>query len=141
MTDPDPAATPSGFDPERLARGAEVFEDVYGGLMGAPAPGSMPFSDMMLAQLFAEHWDRPELDRRARRLLTLGILAASGDAGAWSIHLEAALRNGELTPTEARESVLHASQYAGYPKASPLLIATEEVIARTAAKADGSDDD
>lgn len=136
-TDDDPtddnATAANGFDPERVARGAAKFEEVYGGLMQAPPAGSMPFSDMMLAELFAEHWSRPQLDTRSRRLLTLGILAASGDAGAWSIHLESALRNGELTTTEARECVLHASQYAGYPKASPLLMATEEVIARVAA--------
>lgn len=135
-------STPDGeptVDRDRVARGADVFDDVYGGVMSAPAAGSSSFSDVMLAQLFAEHWARPELDRRARRLLTLGIVAAAGDAGAWSIHLEAALRNGELTPTEARECVLHASQYAGYPKASPLLIATEEVIARTGEDATGSD--
>lgn len=128
------AADETGWlDPERAARGAALFEDVYAGLMSAPAPGSMDFSDMMLAQLFAEHWGRDQLDRRARRLLTLGIVAAAGDAGAWSIHLEAALRNGEVTAVEAREAVLHVSQYAGYPKASPLLIATEQVIARVTA--------
>lgn len=127
-------APSSGWlDAERAARGAALFEDVYAGLMAAPEPGSMDFSDMMLAQLFAEHWGRDQLDRRARRLLTLGIVAAAGDAGAWSIHLEAALRNGEITPVEAREAVLHVSQYAGYPKASPLLIATEQVISRVPA--------
>jgi alkylhydroperoxidase/carboxymuconolactone decarboxylase family protein YurZ len=121
---------PRRFDADRLARGAEVFNDVYGGIMQAPEPGSMPFSDVMLAQLFAEHWASPDLDRRARRFLTLGMVAAQGDAGAWSMHLEAALRNDEITPAEAREAVIHVTQYAGYAKASPLLIATEQVIGR-----------
>ncbi len=136
MTD---SSSPPEFDADRLARGAAIFNDVYGGIMQAPPPGSMPFSDVMVAQLFAEHWARPGLDRRARRILTLGLVAAQGDAGAWSIHLEAALRNGEITPTEAREAVIHVSQYAGYPKASPLLIATEDVIKRVekASPADG----
>jgi len=143
---PDPSATGADraseawLDAERVARGAALFEDVYAGLMSAPEPGSMDFSDMMLAQLFAEHWGRDQLDRRARRLLTLGIVAASGDAGAWSIHLEAAMRNGEITAVEAREAVLHVSQYAGYPKASPLLIATEQVISRVPAPTDPTTD-
>lgn len=117
-------------DDERVERGRQLFDAVYGGVMSAPPAGTMDFSDVMFGELFAEHWGRPQLDFRARRLLTLGVIAVAGDAGTWSIHLEAALRNGELTATEARECVLHLSQYAGYPKASPLLLVTEELIAR-----------
>lgn len=129
-TDRAGADAPPPIDSDRLARGAATFDAVYGGLMSAPPPGSLEFSDVMLAQLFAEHWARPQLDVRARRLATLGAIAALGEPGAWSIHVEAALRNDELTATEARELVLHLSQYAGYARVSPLLLATEEAIAR-----------
>ena len=60
---------------------------------------------------------------------------SSAAFGPYSIHLEAAPRNGELTATEAHECVLHASQTAGYANVSPLLITTEEAIAKVAGDA------
>lgn len=130
----DGETTPA-LDAGRLERGARVFDEVYGGVMSAPPTGLLDFADLMLGQLFAEHWSRPQLARRDRRLLALGVIAAVGDADTWAIHLEAALRNGEVTAVEARESVIHLSQYVGYPRASPLLLKTEEVIGRVAAPA------
>lgn len=120
-------------DPERLARGTEMFERVYAGVIPVPPPGLIDFADIMLGQLFAEQWARPQLAMRDRRLLTLAVIASVGDADTWAIHLEAALRNEELTPDEARETVIHLAQYVGYPRASPLLMKTEVVLAKVAA--------
>jgi 4-carboxymuconolactone decarboxylase len=117
---------------DRYDLGAEVFAEVYNGVIDVPPKGMLDFADIMISQLFAEHWSRAELAIRDRRLLTLAVIAADGDAGTWAIHLEAALRNQEFTDIEAREMILHLSQYVGYPRASPLLLATEEVIAKVA---------
>jgi 4-carboxymuconolactone decarboxylase len=139
MTDHDDTGADdagSTIDPDRLARGAAMFDEVYGGVMSAPPAGLLDYADLMLGQLFAETWDRPQLGRRERRLLTLASIAAVGDPGTWAIHLEAALRNGELTPTEARECVIHLTAYLGYPRTSPLLITTEEVIGKVGASPD-----
>lgn len=130
---PPPDHTP---DAERIERGTEVFDEVYQGVIDAPPAGLLDFADVMLGQLFAEHWSRPQLARRDRRLLTLATIAAVGDADTWAIHLEAGLRNDEFTPVEAREMVLHLSQYVGYPRASPLLLKTEEVLGRVARDAE-----
>ncbi|MEZ5144243.1 MAG: carboxymuconolactone decarboxylase family protein [Acidimicrobiales bacterium] len=124
------------IDADRLARGSREFEAVYGGVLPAPPPGLLDYADLMLGQLFAEHWARPQLARRDRRLLTLAVIAAVADADTWAIHLEAALRNGELTDVEAREVVIHLTPYVGYPRTSPLLLKTEEIIGRVAADAD-----
>lgn len=123
-------------DPERVALGAEVYEAVYAGTLPAVPPGAMAFTDVMYAQLFAEQWTRPGLGFRERRLLTLAVIAALGDAGTWAIHLEAALRNGELTAEEAREIVLHLTPYVGYPRVSPMAGQTEVVIGKLAAEQD-----
>ena len=125
-----PATPVPIIDEDRLSRGAAVFEEVYGGVIPAPPPGLLDFADVMLGPLFAEQWARPQLARRDRRLLTLATIAAVGDADTWAIHLEAAVRNGELTPVEARETVIHLAAYVGYPRASPLLLKTEEILGR-----------
>jgi len=125
-------------EPERIARGGEVFADVYGGVLGPMPPGVLDYADLMLGQLFAEGWARPQLGFRERRLLTLAAIAAVGDADTWAIHLEAALRNGELTDVEARECVIHLTHYVGYPRTSPLLLRTEEIINKVAAASDGA---
>ena len=122
----------SPIDPERIERGAAVYARVYGEALPVVPPGTMAFTDVMYAQLFAEQWSRPQLGFRERRLLTLAVIAAVGDADTWAIHLEAALRNGELTTDEAREVVLHLTPYVGYPRISPLAGRTETVIAKLA---------
>ncbi len=127
----------SGIDAERLARGAEVFDDVYGGIVPLPPPGFLDFADVMLTQLFAEQWTRPQLERRERRLITLAAVLALGEPDAWGIHLESALRNDEITPTEAREILIHLAQYVGYPRVQGVVVRTEEIIARVAADTSG----
>lgn len=133
MTDtPEPDAAPA-IDPERLERGARMFEQVYGGIVPLPPPGFMDFADVMLTQLFAETWARPQLAMRDRRLITLAAVASTGDSATWGIHLEAALRNEEITPVEARECVIHLAQYLGYPRVQALARVTEEIIGRVGA--------
>ena len=127
-TEPNPP-----IDPERIERGARVFQQVYGGIVPLPPPGFLDFADIMLGQLFAEQWARPQLGMRDRRLLTLAAVASTGDSAAWAIHLEAALRNGEITDVEARECVIHLAQYLGYPRVQALVRVTEELVARVAA--------
>lgn len=119
-------------DPERLARGAEVFEQIYAGVVPMPPPGFLDFADVMLTQLFAETWTRPQLGIRDRRMITLAAVLAVGEPEAWCIHLEAALRNEEITATEAREILIHLAQYVGYPRTQGVVRLTEEIIAKVA---------
>jgi 4-carboxymuconolactone decarboxylase len=125
-------------DPDRLARGAEVFGDLYAGIVPLPPSGYLDFADVMLTQLFAEQWTRPQLERRERRLITLAAVLALGEGDAWAIHLESALRNDEITPTEAREILIHLAQYVGYPRVQGVVVRTEEIIGRVAADSSGS---
>ena len=68
-------------DSSRRERGLAKFNEVYCGDVPAPPPGAMPFFDLMLEQLFAEIWTRPELSQRDRRLVTMGVLACGGASG------------------------------------------------------------
>jgi 4-carboxymuconolactone decarboxylase len=109
-------------------RGARMLRRVYAGDVVDVPEGTMPFNDVMLRTLFAQVWDREALDIRSRRLLIMGVIAASGQADTWKIQARAALRRRELTPDELRETLVMLAPYAGYPNVSGLVVATEEVI-------------
>jgi len=115
-------------DPARRKLGAETIAKVYAGDVVVPPEGANAFADLMLEQLFAEVWTRPALSIRERRLLIMGVIAALGEANTWKIQLRAALKNGELTPEQARETLIQLVQYIGYPRAASLLGPTEEAI-------------
>lgn len=114
---------------DRRERGAEMIKKVYAGDVIVPPEGASAFADVMLEQLFAEVWTREALPMRDRRLLIMGVIACMGESTTWSIQAKAALKNGELTPEQLREALIHLAQYAGYPRAAGLLGPTEKVIA------------
>jgi 4-carboxymuconolactone decarboxylase len=124
-------------DDERsqFERGADKLREVYAGDVVDIPEGTFAFNDVMLRSLFAEVWDRDVLDIRSRRLLIMGVIAAAGQTDTWRIQARAALKRGELTPDELRETLVMLAPYAGYPNVAPLVIACEEVI--TTWQADG----
>ena len=119
-------------DEARRERGARKLAEVYAGGGTTTSPGAHAFSDIMLEQLFGEVWTREELSVRDRRLLVMGVIAALGEADPWKIQVRSAIKNGELTPEQARETLVQLAQYAGYPRVAGLLRATEEAIAAAA---------
>ena len=62
----------------RWERGLQRYREVYGDDAVVFERGQMTFFDVMIEQLFAEVWTRPALPIPARRLLTMGVLAAMG---------------------------------------------------------------
>ena len=119
-------------DPMRRERGVEMMKKVYAGDVVTPPPGVMPFSDLMLEQLFAEVWTREELSVRDRRLVIMGIIAALGEKDTFAIQARAAVKNGELTPAHVREVLITVANYAGYPRAAGLIGPTEQTLAQVA---------
>ena len=111
-------------------KGIEMFGKCYGGAITAPEPGQDPFFDIMLEGLFGNVWAREEiLSIRERRLFTMGIIAALGEYDVFGIQVSSALKTGELSPEQARELVIHAASYAGYPRSGGLRGAVEKAIA------------
>ena len=92
-------------DSERRKRGAEMLKEVYAGDVVVPPPG-IPFVDIMLEQVFAEVWSRDVLNIRDRRLVLLGIIAEKGEPMTFGIQAKAALKRGELSVEELRETLL-----------------------------------
>ena len=113
--------------PEARRRGLEKMEEVYGFDM-ADAEGD--FFRYTADHLFGEIWQRPGLTDRDRRLLLIGMLAASGQADVLGIQVPAALANGELDDQALREIVIFVCHYAGWPHGARLNAVVEETIAK-----------
>lgn len=84
---------------------------------GAKAGFAPEIGPMAFENVFAGLWTRPGLDKRARSLLTLGILIGLRSEDELQIHMMIALANG-LTMQELEEVIYHASGYAGFPAAN-----------------------
>jgi 4-carboxymuconolactone decarboxylase len=115
-------------DDERRARGEQVFDQVYGGVVQLPPAGERDaFLDTMRAQLCGEVWSRDVLTIRDRRLLIMGVIAALGERDLFGIQARAALAKGELTREQLDEIVLLLAPYVGYPRASGLRAVVKQV--------------
>jgi hypothetical protein len=58
-------------------RGLENLRDVYAGDVVTLPEGTMAFNDVMVQTLFDQVWRRRILDVRTRRLLLMGVIAAT----------------------------------------------------------------
>lgn len=110
-------------------RGLDRMREVYAGDVAVPPEGVMDFADVMVRSLFAEVWDRDVMSIRDRRLLILAATVGASSSDAWKAHAKAALKKGELSPAELRETLIVLAPYCGYPKVADLIPACEELIA------------
>jgi 4-carboxymuconolactone decarboxylase len=112
--------------PEVRREGLEKMEQVYGFDM-SDADGD--FFRYTADHLFGDIWQRPGLTDRDRRLLLIGMLAATGAADVLGIQVPAAYANGELDDAALREIVIFVSHYAGWPQGARLNAIVEETVA------------
>jgi 4-carboxymuconolactone decarboxylase len=113
---------------DRRARGLAVFHEVYGDSV-QPPEGAAFFDLLIIDQQFAEVWSRPALSIPSRRLLVMGVLAASGRFDILMTQFRRALETGELTAEQVREVVIHLIGYIGTPASGDLFQAGEKAIA------------
>ena len=105
------------------------MQDVYG-FSADPEIGPGDFLAYTVDHLFGDVWCRPALDVPARRLLTIGVLAAQGQFDLLEVQFSSALATGELTADQVREIIVHVAHYAGWPLAAGANNAAERTIAR-----------
>lgn len=67
--------------------------------------------------LFGDIWERPELSKRDRSLITVAALVSLYRLEQLPFHLAKALENG-LSRDELTEAVTHLAFYAGWPAAA-----------------------
>ena len=86
-----------------------------------------PFQKFITELVWGSVWTRPDLDRRTRSLITIGILAALGRRDELELHLRAS-RNTGVTLDEVREVLLHVAVYAGVPAANSAIAAAKSIL-------------
>ena len=77
--------------------------------------------------LFGDVWERPELSKRDRSLITVAVLQALYRTGQLPGHLNRALDNG-ITKEELGELITHVAFYAGWPTAANAVPIAKEVF-------------
>lgn len=80
---------------------------------GTIAPKLAEITDEVL---FGDVWERPQLSKRDRSLITCAALVANGNTEQMPFHFPRAIENG-VTPEELIELVTHLAFYAGWPSA------------------------
>lgn len=111
---------------ELRSKGLEKMNEVYGWEM--PNVEGDPFFDLTVDHLFGTVWTRPGLSMRDKRIMTLTVVAALGNADLAEIQANAALHNDELTGEELKEMAVFLTQYLGFPLASKLDGAVSKVV-------------
>jgi 4-carboxymuconolactone decarboxylase len=94
--------------------------------IGDTAPKLAELTDDVL---FGDVWERPELSKRDRSLITCAALVATGKTDQMSFHFPRAIENG-VTPTELIEMITHLAFYVGWPSAMSAVGKAKELLAR-----------
>jgi 4-carboxymuconolactone decarboxylase len=93
-------------------------------LIGDFAPKLVQLTDDVL---FGDVWERPELSKRDRSLVTVAVLAALYRTDQLWSHLRRALDNG-LTKDELVEAIVHLGFYAGWPSAMTAITQLKGIV-------------
>lgn len=86
--------------------------------------------EMIETTVYADIWERPDLSRRDRSMITLAALIGMRQTDQMRSHFEKALDHG-VTGKEIAEMITHLSIYAGFPAAiSAALVAKPLLVER-----------
>ena len=78
--------------------------------------------------LFGDIWERPQLSKRDRSLITCAALVATGKTEQMSFHFPRAIENG-VTQEELVEMITHLAFYVGWPSAMSAMTRLKELRA------------
>jgi 4-carboxymuconolactone decarboxylase len=79
--------------------------------------------ELIDSTVYGDLWERPELSKRDRSLITVAALISMRQTEQLRSHVEKALDNG-VTAKEISEAITHLAIYAGFPAAiSAALVA------------------
>lgn len=95
-------------------------------LVGDFAPKLAALTDDVL---FGDVWERPDLSKRDRSLVTVAALIANGNTEQLANHLRRAKENG-LSETKLAEVITHLAFYAGWPRAMSAINVARETFNR-----------
>jgi len=80
--------------------------------------------------LFGDVWERPQLSKRDRSLITCTALVALGKTEQMTTHFPRAIQNG-VTQEELIEMITHMAFYSGWPTAVTAAMRVREIFGET----------
>ncbi len=83
--------------------------------------------DLTEKVVFGDVWERPELSKRDRSLITVAALVALYRPEQLRVHIQRALGNG-VSRSEISEIITHMAFYSGWPTAMTAALVAKEVF-------------
>jgi 4-carboxymuconolactone decarboxylase len=90
-----------------------------------------PFQQMITEGAWGTLWSDDTIPLRERSMLTLALLAATGNFEEIPMHIRATARTG-ATPEDVMQAFLHVAVYAGVPKANHAIKLAKATFAEMA---------
>ena len=94
-----------------------------------------PFQTMITEGAWGTLWARDTISHRERSMLTLALLAATGNFEEIPMHIRATKNTG-ASPEDVMEALLHVAVYAGVPKANHAIKLAKATFAEMEAEND-----
>jgi 4-carboxymuconolactone decarboxylase len=94
--------------------------------LGELAPKLVDLTDDVL---FGDVWERPQLSKRDRSLITCAALISMGKTEQMEFHFPNAIRNG-VTQEELIEAITHLAFYVGWPNAMSAVNRAKALFAK-----------
>ena len=96
----------------------------------------LPFQSLITESAWGTVWSSDKISRRDRSMLTIALLAATGNFEEIPMHIRATARTG-ASKDDVAEALQHVAIYAGVPKANHAL----KLAKQTFAEMEESEDD
>ena len=108
--------------PDRYADGMKIRRKVLGDTHVDAAEVNKnafdePFQTLITEAAWGNVWARDTLALRERSMLTIALLAATGNFDEIAMHIRATANTG-ASPEDVKEALLHVAVYAGVPRAN-----------------------
>ncbi|PZO63037.1 MAG: 4-carboxymuconolactone decarboxylase [Paracoccus denitrificans] len=119
--------------PDRHAAGMKTRREVLGDThvdraSGAASELDQPFQDLITESAWGTVWASDAITRRERSMLTLALLAATGNFEEIPMHIRATARTG-ASPRDVMEAFQHVAIYAGVPRANHAIKLAKQTFA------------
>ncbi|WP_224815420.1 4-carboxymuconolactone decarboxylase [Hasllibacter sp. MH4015] len=122
------------FDAGMATRRAVLGDAHVARAEAAKTAFDQPFQDMITEGAWGTLWSDDTISRRDRSMLTLALLAATGNFEEIPMHVRATARTG-ASPDDIMQAFLHVAVYAGVPKANHAIKLAKRTLAEMEAEA------
>ena len=118
---------------DRTTTGMRVRREVLGDAHvdraeAAKTPFDQPFQQMITETAWGNLWADDTISRRERSMLTLALLAATGNFEEIPMHIRATANTG-ASKDDVMQALLHVAVYAGVPKANHAIKLAKQTYA------------